>query len=583
MLKTPIRHRGKLKPILLSVLVFTMLIVWFLSKLIWFKPLTINLFYERAMIKFALMDPQTMTQIGLLDKYRLDYYNDDLTDPSIETTVKMFNIAKNELKVLSSYKRSKQTESQLMSTDILTWYLEDTSERKTFIYNDFPVNQYIGIQKSMIQFMCNSHNIRNKRDANNYIKRLKKLDNYFERLVSSLMAREEKGIIPPKSSITEVLEEMKTFVRTRPKHNILYTNFKDKLNNLELSQKEKEELLRKAEVAISGEVYDGYNKLIAYYEELLPKSTEYIGVHNIPMGKEYYEFLVKSSTTLNITPEELFTQLEGEVNEFKDQLMELLKNPKSPPRSNINSLEDCQKIVDEMEDFLPQIVTKIPKGEVQIVFSAVNTNGVYQYFPGDINGINPSIISVPRSFVNDSLYNIKWILYHEGVPGHHLQLSIAREMKRVPTFRKVIPFTSYVEGWATYAQHLPWELGLVESDGMEIDIIKNELFHMGRAIIDIGINYKGWSKEEAVEYALKNNITTEGGALGLASFYTIYPTMGLPYAVGCLKIRQLRDYAESQLMESFDIREFHDVVLENGAVPLDILDREVKKYVASKR
>lgn len=555
-------------------------------RLVWLKPFTINLLYERALLKYALTDPQTMTSVGLLDKLGLDYYNKQLSDPSFKALNKTMDMVSHELDVLRSFDRSSQTPRQLLSTDILDWYLVNTLDSRQFMYNGFPVNQFLGAQKALPKFMVNSHIILSEGDAKDYIQRLNQFPSYFDGLIESLKTREANGYLPPLFIVSGVLRDIEGFVEPPAERNSLYTAFETKVTSLKLSANKADKLLADAEKAIGDSVYPSYQKLYAYFQELLAKAQDYVGVWSQPNGDAYYAYCVKNSTSLDIPVEELYTMIDEDVKRIRNELKSLQeKGLANEPVKPIQSLENCQKAVDEMYDNLPELFNHIPDSKVVVQFAITNTTadaGIVQYMGSDLNNSVSSTINIPATFLSNDTYSAKWVLYHEGYPGHHLQLSIARELKNLPTFRRMIPFDGFVEGWGTYAQELPYQYGLATDPNWQEGILKTRLLHMGRALMDIGINYKRWSREEAIQFALENNICDRQSANFLVDYCTAVPGSELSYAVGCLKIEGLKEYAQGQLGDRFDIREFHDEVLKNGSVPLDILDQVIKAYVQGK-
>jgi uncharacterized protein (DUF885 family) len=570
--------------IALVLVIFVALGFW-CGKLMWFKPFSINHFYERVLIKYALDDPQQMSELGIFGSFGRHLYNSRLTDPSFEHSLKLYSLAEKEQKILKSYTRSKQTKAELLSTDILNWYLNNILEGKEYMYIGFPVNNYLGIQKQLPQYMINSHIIIDKKDAENYIKRIAGFGPYFDEVLKTLKLREAKKIIPPSYIITNTINDMQSFTDEPSTSNALYTSFEQKIGNLDLSKNTKETLCLKLKNEIESVVYPAYRKIITYYKELTPKSKDYVGIWNLPNGDDYYAYMIRNYTTLNITPKEVYERTEKEVKKLNEDIIKLNKklagaDPVITAAKPITSLKDCQAIVDNMFKKLPQIFGTLPKAKVEVQFtpdSGGSQSGIEQYNPSDINGIRPATIFIPREFLYSDSYTINWVLYHEGVPGHHLQFAINNELKNVPSFRKLLSFPAFSEGWATYAQHLPWEYGLLKEDPKtEIDMLKTKLVHAGRVMIDVGINYKHWTREQTIKFALDNNICDEAGANFYAEYCTAYPGNECSYEIGYLKILELRDKAISKLGNKFNIKEFHDAVLKNGSLPLTILENQVE-------
>ena len=221
--------------LIIAALSFLIVIgLWWLIKLIWFKPLNINHFYERSMLQLVLKDPEILTMIGVLERFGLNFHNDDLTDESDAYFQKLIAMIGRNLEILRSYPHEVQSPEQQLSTDILDWYLESQILQFEFMYHNYPINQFFGEQNEVPNFMITLHRIGNKRDARNYIKRLSKFGTKFDQILDGLKIREGKGVIPPKFVIERVLIEMRNFIDGDAQDNVLYTVFRDKVEQLNL-------------------------------------------------------------------------------------------------------------------------------------------------------------------------------------------------------------------------------------------------------------------------------------------------------------------------------------------------------------
>ncbi|MCX8130487.1 MAG: DUF885 domain-containing protein [Clostridia bacterium] len=579
---------NKKKIILASILIFLLILGWWLVKLVWFKPTSINLFYERTLIGYALKDPQQMSKLGVLNSFGIKFFDDKLTDRSLEHELDLFRYSERELNILRSYDRSKQTKEQLISTDILDWFMENYGKGKEFMHYGFPVNNYLGVQKQLPEFMVNSHTIHGKKDAKNYIKRLSVFDTYFTQTIDSLKAQEQKGIIPPSYVISNTLTAMNNFISQSAEDNSLYTVFVDKLKGLKLDDDTKTRLTQDVKAEIENTVYPSYKRLINYYDGLLEKSKDYVGVYNLPEGEKYFRYMLRNYATLDITPEEAYNKLTSEVDKINSEIRRLGKKTITSENETgaISTLDDCQKVISDMYSKLPMLFGTLPKAKVQVQYypdTGSTNSGFFQYNSSDMNGTKPATIFVPKDFASNNSYTMKWILYHEGVPGHHLQQALAREMKNIPNFRKIIGFSAFSEGWATYAQSIPWEYRITSDPNGEVEMLKTKLMHIGRAVIDIGVNYMRWTREDAIKYALENKICDEGSARFYSEYCTVYPGIECTYAIGYLKIIELRDEARAKLRNKFSIKDFHDAILEDGEMPLSLLEKKIKEYIDIKK
>jgi uncharacterized protein (DUF885 family) len=590
------------------VVVLVLAAGWWTAKLIWFKPTSIDLFFERSFLRFALEDPELLTRLRLLERYGLNLHNAKLTDASDEFARRRLDRARHELAVLRSYDRSRLNPSQRLSADILDWFLDRQVRGEPFLYHDYPVNQLFGVQSELPTFLATMHQINREADARNYIKRLSKFGVKLDQVLDGLKTREAKGIIPPRFVIEKVLAQMRGFVGQDSRSNILFTAFSEKVNKLTgASDDSKQLLLRAADEQIKATVYPAYGRLIDYCVDLLPKTTTDDGVWKLPDGDAYYAHELRSHTTTDMTPEEVHelglkevARIESEIRQIFDALGyqcvsigDCFKQLDNDPRFQFPAdrsagtalLADYETILQEVDRRIGGVFDIRPKVGVKMdiipEFKEKTSPAAY-YNPPSLDGSRPGIFYVnlyPPAAVEK--YKMKTLAYHEAIPGHHFQIAIQQELKGVPTFRKIIPFTAYVEGWALYTERLAAECGLYENDPYgNLGRLSFELFRAARLVVDTGIHYKRWTREQAIAYMEERSglpAETE------VERYIVDPGQACAYKIGELKILELREKAKTELGERFDIKEFHNVVLKNGAVPLTILEKLVDDYIAAKK
>ena len=592
-----------------TILAALFALIVFMVNLIWFKPFSINHFYEKVFVEFMLDEPELVSSLGI--PILSGMYNDELGDISLKKQLEQQKDLEKQLATLQSYNRKKQTEQQLLSTRILEWFLSDMINSNQYYLHNYPVNQSFGIQSGMLSFMESSHNINSEKDALAYIKRLEAFKTKYDQLLEGLKAREELNIIPPKFVIERVLTEMTNFVNSTMEENILYASFNSKISKLD-DIENKEVLLENVKTAIHTSVFPAYQTLIDYFTKLEPKATNDDGVWKLPNGDEYYAYQVRSHTTLNITPEEIHNIGLKEVarihKEMKQVLFnigytdttktigfymnELSNNPEFIYEDSDEGREQCladyNKMIDEINLKIDDYFNVKPKADLEIkrvpIFNEATSPGGY-YSMAPMDGSRPGIFYVNLHDIRGNLkYAMATLAFHEGVPGHHFQISIASELTGVPTFRKLVPFTAYAEGWAMYSEQLAYEMGYyTDKPYANLGRLQSELFRAVRLVVDSGIHYKRWTRQEAIDYMSTNTGMVESEVVSEIERYIVTPGQACAYKTGMIKMLQLREKAMIELKDKFDIKEFHDVVLKNGAVPLDILDELVSDYINSKK
>ncbi len=594
--------------ILIALLI--LLIAWFKIALIWGKPWSIKLLYTRTFLHFALKGPELLTMLGILEKFGLHGHNAKLSDASMANETKTFKWIKRDLAILRSYSRKRQSTGILLSTDVMDWFLDDVTRAEKFRFHDYPLNQMFGVQSEMPNFMMTLHPLVSKIEGRNYVKRLNRFGVKFDQVLEGLKIREEKGVLPPRFVVRRVLDEMTAFVGGPANENPLYTVFKDKLTKLEkVSARDRGSLLAAAEAAITRTVYPAYQKFIAYFTELEKKATVDDGVWKFPDGGAYYAHCLRSNTTTEYTPEQVHEIGLKEVTRIESEMTVILeklgyKNVKSPAKQlhdfgdeerflfpntdegRLAGLAEYQRILDEMNAGLDPYFAVRPKAALKVErvpeFREKTSAGAY-YMPGSLTGTRPGVFYANmRDMKEVRKFGMKTLAYHEGIPGHHFQIAIAQELKGVPFFRRMVPFTAYAEGWALYAEKLAREIGSYKDDPYgELGCLDAELFRAVRLVVDTGIHHKKWTREQAIEYMEGHTASAHESVVSEIERYIVMPGQACAYKIGEIKMVELRDKAKNALGDKFDLRKFHDVALKNGSMPLNILERVVDEYIQS--
>lgn len=580
--------------------------LWWLFSLIWGKPWNINHFYTRLFLQVGLEDPELLTMLGILEKIGIHFHNARLADASEARETKSYRLARNALKTLRSYPRERQNPTQLLSTDILDWYLEETVQGETFRYHDYPLNQMFGIQSALPNFMMTIHPLKSKRNAQDYMRRLSKFGVKLDQVLEGLRVREQKGCLPPRFVIRRVLDEMHAFINQPAHNNPLFTVLKEKTDQIKMGDSQRQNLLNIAETEISKTVYPAYQRLIDYFTTLEPKASDEDGVWKLPDGEAYYAYRLRASTSTDLTPEQVHEiglqevkRIEGEMMMILEQLgyqdvesaprklLELSKEERflypNTEEGRAECLAEYQRILDHINQNLNTLFDLRPKAGVIVEripeFREKTSAGAY-YQPPALGGGRPGVFYANLRDMNEvPKLGMKTLSYHEGIPGHHFQISIAQELKGLPFFRRLIPFTAYVEGWALYAEKLAREHGFYQGDPYgELGYLDSELFRAVRLVVDTGIHYKRWSREQAIEYMDTHTGLAHEAVVSEIERYIVMPGQACAYKIGEIKIVALRDKARQALGDKFDIRQFHNVILKNSAMPLTLLEKVIEDY-----
>ena len=572
----------------------------------YFRPFSIDIFFERVFLQFALKEPEIIADIGILHQAGYRGLDDELSDVSPAHTEEVTRSVQRALQQLHGYDRASMTAAQQLSYDVLDWFLTDELEGTRWAYHTYPVNQLFGEQSETVDFMVRVHPLNDAEDARNYNKRLAAFSTKFAGLIEGLKLRESKGVVPPKFVIARVLEQMRAIVATPTQQSILYTNLRDKLAKIaSIPAGEQAQLLEDARHIIDRQVYPAYAQLIAFFERLASKVQEDYGVWKLPDGDAYYDYLVRHHTSTTLTAEAVYefglaevARLEREMDpilraqgltngSIGARMASLAEQPRvlypNDDAGRQQCLADYQRIMGEMIRGLAPAFAAVPRLNVHVErvppFKEAGSAGAYAD-SGSLDGSRPATFFVNlRNMKEQPKFAMRSLTYHEGVPGHLLQGVFANTLVGVPTFRKVVPLTAYSEGWGLYAERLGWELGF-ESDPLDnLGRLQLEMLRAVRLVVDTGIHRKHWTREQAIDYMLEKTGNARSDATTEVERYFVIPGQALAYKVGMQKIMDLRAAAEKRLGAKFDIREFHSVVLTNGPLPLGTLEAQVNAWV----
>jgi uncharacterized protein (DUF885 family) len=595
------------KRIVLSVLLVLILAASiFIVPTVWFKPWSIEHFYGRTFARFALKHPMLLSQLRILPE-SLDFHSNDLDDVSIEFQQAEAGWTTKQLEILRSYDRDSLDDP--LSYDVLEWFLEDGATAARFVFHGYPLNQLSGIHTGFPDFMINIHQVRSEKDAKNFVARLSKSGTYFDQTVEDLRHRAKLGIVAPRFVLSKVLGEMEQVVATPVDENPMQQHFANAVSALEeLDEARRKELIAQSRAEIEKTVIPAYGRLMEITRELESNATDDAGVWKLPEGEAYYAHRLRSSTTTDMNPEEVHRLGLAEVDRIQEEMWDILRaegveartigeamtklgeDPRFTWEDSDAGREEIlarfREIVEEVDANIDHLFDARPKTGVEVQrvpqFREASSPAAY-YNPAPFDGSKPgTFFANLRNVREHARFGMRTLAYHEAIPGHHFQSSLAQEQTGVPFFRRVIPFTAYAEGWALYAEQLAAENGFQDDPYDRLGYLQSQMFRAVRLVVDTGIHVKRWTREEAITYMLENTGMPESDVTAEVERYIVWPGQACAYKVGQLKILELRERAHARLGERFDIREFHGVVLEHGELPLTILERLVDEWIAAK-
>jgi uncharacterized protein (DUF885 family) len=565
-----------------------------------------NAYFEKAFMDVVALSPMGLTQLGIKQDY--DKW-DQLTDAQAE---KELALAKAQLDGLKDLDLSKLDAQTSLSYQLFKQQLQDKIADDQWRLYNYPINQMYGWHSMVPSLLINQHLIDNESDAKAYIARLNGIVQLFEQLKVQLDAREKLGIMPPKFVYPLAIDASKNIITGAPfsdgKDSTLLEDFKTKVNALTLDDQTKAMLIKEAQIALTSSVKPAYEGLIHYLEVQQQRAGTDDGVWRFKNGDAFYNNALARTTTTNMTAEQIHQLGLAEVARIHGEMQAIMKKTgfKGDLKAFFTFMRDDSQfyypdtaegkaaylakatdVITTMKGRLDELFHVKPKAD--LIVKAVepfreNSAGKAFYEAPSMDGKRPGTYYANLHNMKDMPnYMMEALAYHEGIPGHHMQIAIAQELDNMPKFRKFGGYTAYVEGWGLYTEMLPKEMGLYQNDYADFGRLAMELWRACRLVVDTGIHAKKWTREQAIQYLVDNTPNAPTEAVNAIERYIVMPSQATAYKIGMIKLVQLREKAKTALGEKFDIRDYHDVVLKNGAVPLDVLEQLVDQYIADKK
>lgn len=592
------------KPLLILGLIGLIAFGYWVARLVWFHPFNIDHFFQRAYVEFLWEDPEALTSTGILNDYGFTGHHGQLTDASPAYALKLAAIGKRNLDLLQHYNREALNQHQQLSYDIFLWYLKTGVAGEPFLFHDYPITHISGPHLDLPQFMMRTHQITSKEEAQQYVTRLGDFDTKFGQVIAALAYRADLGMIAPTFILQKAIQQCDDFVAVAPEQGVLYTSFVKKMEKLDLDESTKAELNQQCLEQIIEKVYPAYKRLSGYLLQLEPESMSVVGAWHLPDGDAYYRYCLHQHTTMQVDPDSLYAFGKAEMARIEREmraLFNLLRYPSNASTASILQefakdrtvtfgndsagrmacLAHFQRTVDAVSIRLDGFFKSQPVSSLEIreiPENRASSSPLAFYSPPKGNPLGSG-----RMFVNTyKADHLPYFLattyaYHEGIPGHHLQKSIQMEMTDVPQFRRFLPFEAFTEGWAMYAEELGHEMTNSEDPYDKIGLLQSDMFRTARMMTDIGLHHKKWLRDQAINFMEQNAGLDKREAEDEVSRYIVWPGQGCAYKVGKMKFLELRKRAEKA--NEFDLPSFHEVLIGNGAMPLDVLDARVESYI----
>ncbi len=552
----------------------------------------LNGLFQQYWDEYLERNPEFASEIGDLR------YNDKISDYSVKAINGWLEREQDLLMKLAQISPAGLTESETMSREMLMRSFADDIEGSEFKEWEMPVNQMDGIYSTYPQLVAEL-SFKTVKDYDDWIARLHQIPTAFNQVTQNMELGVEDHRVPPKYLLEKAMEQVKTLASQKPEDSPLALPLKKFPASIPAAEQERirEEML----AAISKEVLPAYTRFARFMEvTYVPAGRTEPAISALADGARYYQYLVRRTTTTDLTADQIHQIGLDEVKKDEAEMLAIAQklgfkdlasfraslkaNPKLKATSREQLLAIYRGYLGPMQAKLPSLFGRLPKAPFEVV--AVpdyleKTSAPAYYQAGTPDGSRPGRLFIDTYNPTDrNLYAVESIAYHEGLPGHHLQISIAQELTGIPTFRKFGGYTAYAEGWGLYAERLGKDVGFYQDPYSDYGRLEADIWRAIRLVVDTGVHSEHWSRQQMVDYFHQHSNVDETSIQAEVDRYVAWPSQALAYKIGQLKILQLRDRAKQQLGTKFDIRAFHDQVLDAGAMPLDMLDARVDAWIA---
>ena len=545
--------------------------------------------------EYLKLNPEFASTIG--DKR----YNDKISDYSVAAVNNWLAQERTFMLRLAAIDSTGFTDQEKTSQELLMRDLEEDQDGAQFKEWEMPVNQMYGIYSTYPQLVTQL-SFTTVKDYDDWIARLHAMPKAFDQVTTDMSIGMEDHRVPPKYLLEKTLAQVNQLADQKPEDSPLAMPLKKIPSSIPAAEQTR--IRTETLDAISKEVLPAYKRFAHFLQvSYIPAGREQPGISALPDGAAYYRFLVRRTTTIDLTPAQIHQIGLDQVQKDEAEMLAIAKklgfqdlksfraslktNPKMHPTSRQALLDAYSGYLDAMKAKLPQLFGTLPKAPFQI--EAVpdyleKTAAPAYYEPGTPDGSRPGKLMINLYNATDrNLYSVEAIAYHEGLPGHHLQLSIAQELKGIPEFRKYEGYTAYVEGWGLYAEQLGKDVGFYQDPYSDYGRLEADIWRAIRLVVDTGVHSEGWTRDQMVQYFRDHSNIDDTTIQAEVDRYIAWPSQALAYKVGQLDILAARAKAQKELGGKFDIRAFHDEVLDSGALPLDVLNERVDAWIAGQK
>lgn len=562
-----------------------------------------NQLFEDIFMQTVMRSPMYQSSLGIKDD------QDKWNDISEQRAQEDLEFQQAQLERVMAIDESKLDQQTKVSWQLMKQKLENDIADFEWRHYNYPVNQMFGLHSSVASLLINQHRITEVSDAEDYIARLNGLPELFEQLAENLNIRADKGIIAPQFVYPYVISDSENIISGAPfddgEPSALWADFTGKLENLDIGDNEQEALTNAARQAMLESVQPAYKNLISVLQNLAEQADSRDGAWKFPNGEAFYNNALQRTTTTDLTASEIHQIGLDEVERIHNEMREIMQQVgytgslqeffvymrnnedfiyPATDEGRERYIAEATAYIDNMRGRLDELFLHKPKAD--LIVQAVEpfreqSAGKAFYQQPSMDGSRPGIYYANLyDMASMPTYQMEALAYHEGIPGHHMQIAMAQELEGIPSFRKYGRYTAYTEGWGLYTELLPKEIGLYEDPYSDFGRLAMELWRAVRLVVDTGIHDKQWTREEGIEFYVTNTPNARADAVKMVERHIVMPSQATAYKIGMIKIVELREKAKSELGDDFDIREFHDVVLGSGPVPLNVLEQFIDDYIS---
>ena len=586
------------------------LVSLYLVNLFYMKPVSIDHFLAKEVLTDLVDSPESMTYMGIFDGLNwLTNHNAKLSIPKDNDLAEDIESAKKTLDILNNYKNKSLSSSQKISRRIAIFDTENQlNQLELFPYHEYPLNQVRGEHHNIISFMSDMHPIRNLSEAEDFVKRTDLVSEVYTGLHGWLQKQADAGIYAPKFVYAHIINQLDELINYPINEHPLYKQFVKKIELLNLSDEEFNFLEASIRKSIQDSVTPGFILLRDFMLETEKNANPHHGVWSQPNGDEFYKLRIRSYTTTDYSPEKIHQMGLSEVARISERMKEILislgydsnksvgalmnelnEDPSmlyadTPDRKKI-VIQDYTNMVNEATEGIKKYFHSMPKAQIVVKavpeYSEQTAPGGYYQAPA-LDGSRPGAFFANLYDIKQTpKYSMKTLAFHEATPGHHHQIAHSLENENLTLYRRFGYRTSaFSEGWALYSEQLALEAGLAPDPYDELGILQSEIFRSVRLVVDTGIHYKKWTREEAIEYMKAKTGMSDTECRVEIERYIVWPGQALSYKVGMIKILELREKAIKTLGDKFDIRDFHSAVLDYGNPPLFIVEQKINEMIS---